>query len=114
MLSLLHRYVTLKNFKWINFSLPQPIPQFGLKSESSLHTGLIKKCNMTLANTAVIGRSGQFRGQKGLCPLEKSPKISYYMFCPRKKKILPHLQSERYIKGNVQRDLSGGESGINR
>ncbi len=31
-------------------------------------------------------RSGQFRGQKGLGPLEKPHEIPHYMFCPGKKK----------------------------
>jgi hypothetical protein len=32
-------------------------------------------------------RSGQFRGQKGLGPLEKPREMPHYMFCPRKKII---------------------------
>jgi hypothetical protein len=32
-------------------------------------------------------RSGQFRGQKGLGPLEKPRKMPHYVFCPRKKII---------------------------
>jgi hypothetical protein len=33
------------------------------------------------------GRSGQFRGQKGLGPLEKHREMPRYTFCPRKKNI---------------------------
>jgi hypothetical protein len=32
--------------------------------------------------------SGQFRGQKGLSPLEKPHEMPHYMFCPRQKKII--------------------------
>jgi hypothetical protein len=39
-------------------------------------------------------RSGQFGGQKGLCPLEKPCEMPHYMFCPRKKNI-PDLQIQR-------------------
>jgi hypothetical protein len=41
--------------------------------------------------------SGQFRGQKGLSPLEKSLEMPHYMFCPRQKNILLDFQHQRYI-----------------
>ncbi len=42
-------------------------------------------------------RSGQFRGQKGLGPLEKSLELSHYELCPLKKNNLPHFPNQRYI-----------------
>jgi hypothetical protein len=36
-------------------------------------------------------REGQFWGQKGLGPLEKSLELSHYEFCPQKKKKSPAL-----------------------
>jgi hypothetical protein len=42
----------------------------------------------TYWNHAIMLRSGQFLGQKGLGPLEKSLELSHYEFCPLKKKII--------------------------
>jgi hypothetical protein len=47
-------------------------------------------------------RSGQFRGQKGLGPLEKSLELSHYEFCPLKKNNLPHFPNQRYINSYKQ------------
>jgi hypothetical protein len=37
------------------------------------------------AKLIILQFSGQFRGQKGLGPLEKSLELSHYEFCPLKK-----------------------------
>ncbi len=42
-------------------------------------------------------RSGQFRGQKGLGPLEKSRELSHYEFCPRKENNISHFPNQRCI-----------------
>jgi hypothetical protein len=47
-------------------------------------------------------RSGQFRGQKGLGPLEKSLELSHYEFCPPKKNNLPHFPNQRYINSYIE------------
>ncbi len=42
-------------------------------------------------------RSGQFRGQKGLGPLEKPREMPYYMFYPRKKINIPDFQKKSAV-----------------
>jgi hypothetical protein len=40
---------------------------------------------------------GQFRGQKGLGPLEKPQEMPHYMFCPRQKNNFQDFENEKYI-----------------
>jgi hypothetical protein len=42
-------------------------------------------------------RSGQLRGQKGLCWLKKSQEMPHYMFCLRQKNNPLHFQNQRDI-----------------
>jgi len=44
-----------------------------------------------------IMRSGQFRGQKSLGPLEISLEKAHYVVCPQKKNNIPHFQNQRCI-----------------
>jgi hypothetical protein len=50
------------------------------------HTAGVWTLSIDMKNCPSL-RSGQFRGQKGLCTIKKSVKMPYYMFCPRKKII---------------------------
>ncbi len=63
-------------------------------------------------------RSGQFRGQKGLGPLEKQREMPHYMFCPRKKNNIPDFQNQRYINSyklfNIYRYILSGIGWIPR
>jgi hypothetical protein len=45
-------------------------------------------------------RSGQFRGQKGLGPLEKPREMPHYMFSPRKKNNIPDFQNQQCINSS--------------
>jgi hypothetical protein len=49
-------------------------------------------------------RSGQFRGQKGLGPLEKSRELSHYEFCLRKENNISHFPNQQYI-GNFMSQI---------
>jgi hypothetical protein len=42
-------------------------------------------------------RSGQFRGQKSLGPLEISLEMAHYVVCPQKKNYILHFQNQRCI-----------------
>ncbi len=45
-----------------------------------------------VVNCVMDSMDGEFRGQKGLCPLEKSQEMPQYVFCP----FLLHFQNQRY------------------
>jgi hypothetical protein len=45
----------------------------------------------------LAARSGQFRGQKSLGPLEISLEMAHYVVCPQKKINIPHFQNQRCI-----------------
>jgi hypothetical protein len=60
-------------------SLLSPLSPLSSRSCSPLSLSLSLLLSLSLS-----GRSGQFRGQKGLGPHEKSLELSHYEFCPRK------------------------------
>jgi hypothetical protein len=59
-------------------------------------------------------RSGQFRGQKGRGPLEKSRELSHYEFFPRRENNISHFPNQWYIgnfmsqKKKREREREGG------
>jgi hypothetical protein len=49
-------------------------------------------------------RSGQFRGQKSLGPLEISLEMAHYVVCPKKKNNIPHFQNQQCINSYYTTD----------
>ncbi len=73
--------------------------EFLSTSNGTISPSEYKNCTVFFHHESL--RSGQFRGQKGLGPLEKPREMPHYMFCPRKKNNIPDFLNQRCINSYI-------------